>query len=112
MSYANVSSPFNQTFNLACNLGSGQNISIAWYFNNTPLCPELQQQQQRMDCLSLANVINNGTGTLVFSNLTLDQAGWYTCAAASQMLGREEMDFLLIVQGILLDCTLTHEVAP
>lgn len=89
--YVNVSS----SFILNCSLDSRS--STAWYFNNIPLCGP----SPREDCSFLVDVTSSGSGNLQFSQLSFEHAGWYTCAVASEELGREERDFLLIVQGNL-----------
>lgn len=85
----------DSSFNLSCSslaLPASQDLRVAWYFNNIPLCLQ--------DCISLNNVTCDGS-VLLFSQLTLDHAGWYTCAVANGALARKEIDFLVVVQGIL-----------
>ena len=72
------------------------NSSIAWYYNNIPLC--LQDSSERRDCNPPPGP-STDNGTLFFSAVRLDQAGWYTCSASSRALGRRETDFLVIIQG-------------
>ena len=89
--YANASNPFT------LNCGIDSSSSIAWYFNNIPLC-ELSPWD---DCLFLEAVATSGNGSLLFSQLSFEHAGWYTCAVSNVELGRRERDFLLIVRGSL-----------
>ncbi len=90
--YGNIGSPFN----LSCDLESRTNT--AWYFNNVPLCNVSARLE---DCSFQDNVSTSGDGSLLFSPLSFEHAGWYTCAVATrEEQGRKERDFLLIVQGI------------
>lgn len=77
-------------FNLTCIADS----NITWYYNNIPLClgPE------DIDCFPHSD-LSPVNGVLLFSSVTLEQAGWYTCATANEQLGRRETDFLVIVEG-------------
>ena len=88
--------------NLSCAVDTSQeeNNKFAWYYNNIPLCGQGQEQE---DCFSQANITNDGQALLMFLHLTLEQAGWYTCASAGAGgPERKEVDFLLIVKGMAM----------
>lgn len=87
--------PFLRSTNDSVIYGSvGQNLtlrcytanagdSITWYFNNEPF-----------------TMGSDGQGELTFTpqGLLVEHSGWYTCAIANSS-GRDEKDFLLIVEG-------------
>ena len=84
--------------NCSCAEHSDMQFQIVWYFNNIPLCQPGAGEHET--CHHLSNVII-GSCILHFRSLSLEQAGWYTCATYNRTtFDREERDFLLIVQGI------------
>lgn len=80
--------------------------NIAWYFNNIPLC----LQPNDRDCYNQLPGLSADNGSLLFSAVSLDHAGWYTCATANLVLGRRETDFLVIIQGRQLAETVAQVV--
>lgn len=73
----------NEPLQLTC---TAPNSSVVWYRDQVPL-------------ISGGRVTVEG-GTLSYSMLDVADSGWLTCAA-SNTFGRDEIDFLLFVEGEL-----------